>query len=307
MLTSPISGPERIVTESYLDRPPAINPPFLAWSPDSYWLAMAGAEKLGEVRTLFLLSLVSGEKRRITSPPVGGGDSCPAFSPDGRRLAFSRSSDLYPLDLSVDLNPVAEPKRVTFGNWSAASPAWTADGNSLIFSGFGLEGSSLWRVDASGSSKPHRLATLGDNAAYPAVSPRGNRLAYAQLTVSLPSNVCRIEIPTPGAKAKPPQKSIASTIGEAPPEFSPDGRKVAFVSSRSGSSEIWTCDADGSKLVQLTSLGSPTFVNGAHWSPDSPRLTFGAETEGLEEVYVTNASGGSPRCLTSSTHRLGNA
>jgi Tol biopolymer transport system component len=263
---------------------------------------MADAERPMEFLTLSLFSLETGEKRRITSPPAGvwSGDSCPAFSPDGRRLAFSRwtawaISDLYLVDLSPDLKPLAELKRLTSGNWGAASPAWTADGKSLIFSNLSGGESSLWRVDASGSSKPERLATLGGPAAYPAISHHGNRLAYAQETMH--ECIWRIEIPTPGGKAKRPEKFISSTRNDDFPEFSPDGRRIAFGSDRSGSWEIWICDADGSNPVQLTSLGGQNFVI-PRWSPDSRRLAFYAKIEGRSEVYVINASGGSPQRLT---------
>jgi len=306
VLTSPIPGPERIMTESYRDATASLDGPFLAWSPDSHWLAMAGAERPGEELTLFLFSPETGEKRRITFPPAGNwqGDSCPAFSPDGRTLAFFRwtayaSSDLYVLNLSRDLRAVAEPKRLTFGNWGAASPAWTVDGSFLVFSAMSGADSSLWRVNALGASKPQRLATLSGYVAYPAIPRSGNRLAYVE--IGFHTGIWRIEIPAPGAKAKPPEKFIASTRNDIYPQFSPDGSKVAFGSDRSGSWEIWTCDADGSNPVQLTSLGAPN-IGPYDWSPDSSRLTFGANIEGHFEVYVINASGGNPRRMTSSSY-----
>ena len=93
----------------------------LAWSPDSRWLAVCDwAEDSPGPLSLFLLSVDSGERRRLTTPLEGSnlGDLLPAFSPDGRTLAFSRfgsaSSDLYLLDLDEDLNPQGEPRRRTF-------------------------------------------------------------------------------------------------------------------------------------------------------------------------------------------------
>jgi Tol biopolymer transport system component len=258
---------------------------------------MVGADKPVEHAGMFLYSVETGEKRRLFSLPAGStGDSCPAFSPDGRTLAFVRwagwsSSDLYLLDLSQDFKPVGEPERLTFGNWRAAGPAWTTDGSSLVFSASG----NLWRVDASGAGKPQRLAAIGANGAYPAISRRGNRLAFAQEQYH--ENIWRIEIPTPGANANPPQKFIPSRRNDIHPQLSPDGKKIAFVSDRSGSGEVWVCDADGSNVVQLTFLGEPG-VGWLDWSPDSRRLTFGATIEGSPAVYVVNASGGSPRRLT---------
>jgi len=298
VLTSPVPGPERIVTESHRELS-GVDGPFLAWSPDSHWLAMVTADKPVELMALFLYSVETGEKRRLTSPPANvSWDSCPAFSPDGRTLAFVRwvaywNSNLYLLDLSPGLKPVAQPKQLTHGSWRAASPAWTTEGRSLVFSVW----PNLWRVDASGTGKPQRLATIGADGANPAVSRRGNRLAYVQGRGDI--NIWRIEIPTPGGEAKPPQKFISSTRGEYSPQFSPDGKKIAFVSDRSGSDEIWVCDADGSNAVQLTVLGGPGAAM-PHWSPDGSRLTFQSNLEGRPEVYVVNASGGSARRMTSS-------
>jgi len=301
VLISPIGGPERILTETYLDQN-NVDGPFLAWSPDSRWLAMAGFDKPGEVMALFLHSVETGENRRLTSPPGNSmGDSCPAFSPEDRILSFFRwaswwNSDLYLLDLSQDYKPVAEPRRLTFGNWRAASPAWTTDGRSLVFAALSGGSSSLFRRAASGTSKPQRLGAIGEDGAYPAISRHGNRLAYARFFIDY--NIWRGEITTAGGKAKPPEKVISSTRNEYFPEFSPDGKKISFISERSGSQEIWVCDADGSNAVQLTSSGGPT-IGRARWSPDSRRLTFTATIEGHKEVYVLNASGGSPQRVTS--------
>jgi Tol biopolymer transport system component len=302
VLISPIGGPERILTETYLDQN-NVDGPFLAWSPESRWLAMAGSDKPDQIPALYLYSVETGEKRRLTFPPgTTLGDSCPALSPDGRTLAFFRwaswsDSDLFLLDLSQDLKPAAEPKQLTFGNWRAASPAWTTEGSSLIFSGSSGGDSSLWRVAASGTSKPQRLAVIGANGAYPTTSRRGNRLAYAQAMSD--ANIWRLEVPTAGGKARPPQGFIGSTRDDELPQFSPDGEKIAFVSQRSGSTEVWVCDADGSNAVQVTRLGGPNIGNPPRWSPDSRRLAFSANIAGPSEVYVVNASGGSPQRLTS--------
>ncbi len=302
ILISPIGGPERIVTEIYLDQN-NVEGPYLAWSPDSRWLAIAGFEKPDEVMGLFLYSVENGGKRRLTSPPDNGkGDGCPAFSPDGRTLAFFRwaswwSSDLYLLELSKDFQLMGEPKQLTFGNWRGASPAWTTDGKDLIFSALSGGESSLWRVAASGASKPQRLP-FGENGSYPAISRRENRLTYTQSFTD--SNIWRAEIPAPGEKAKPPERLISSTRNEYFPEYSPDGKKVAFVSMRSGSQEIWVCDADGSNAVKLTSSGGPS-VGRPRWSPDGRQLAFTATIEGHKEVYVLNASGGAPQRLTSNS------
>ena len=306
MLTSPIPGPERTLMEAYLT-PVSWGEELIAWSPDSRWLATVSAEKPGESCTLLLFSPETRERRRITSPPGGNwlGDGDPAFSPDGRTLAFSRwnayeESDLYLINLSPGLEPAAKPRRLPLGIRSAASPAWTADGKSLVFAIHSGGGSTLWQVEVSGTSGPRHLATLGGHAYDPTTSRSGNRLAYAEVTQY--ESIWRLEIPPSGGKAKPPERFISSTRRDSMPEFSPDGRRIVFISDRSGSEEIWTTDADGRNLVQVTSLGGGTIGGEPHWSPDSRRLTFCTNFEGHYEVYVIDAGGGIPQRLTFSTY-----
>jgi Tol biopolymer transport system component/predicted Ser/Thr protein kinase len=305
VLVSPLGGPERLLAETVLNSG-TIDAPYLAWYPDSRWLAMVGGDKLEEGPTLLLHSVETGEQRRLTSPaPYSLGDSCPSFSPDGGTLAFFRwtswpNSDLYLLDVTRDVRPAGQPKRLTFGNWRASSPAWNADGKTLIFSA----SSNLWRVDTSGTDAPQRLAGVGGNAAHPAISPHGNRLAFSQAITDI--NIYRIELSAGHTSATPPEKFIYSTRGEDSPQYSPDGKKIAFVSERSGSPEVWVCEADGTNTRQVTYLRGPSIGNKPSWSPDSRRLTFEANIEGHPEVYVIDAGGGSPQRLTSNPAGSGN-
>ena len=63
----------------------------VAWHPGGKWLVVPDRSGQGGPAGFFLLSVESGEKRRLTAPPAGfAGDSGPAFSPDGRTLAFAR-------------------------------------------------------------------------------------------------------------------------------------------------------------------------------------------------------------------------
>ncbi|HET9318693.1 MAG TPA: hypothetical protein VFO27_02920, partial [Bryobacteraceae bacterium] len=107
----------------------------LSWFPDGKWLAVVGKTNPSEPYALFLLSIESGEKRRLTSPPQRiFGDASPAVSPDGRAVVFSRFvadniSDLFLLELSVELMPKWEPARLTFESRYSDHGAWTPDGS----------------------------------------------------------------------------------------------------------------------------------------------------------------------------------
>jgi Tol biopolymer transport system component len=318
LLIPALGGPERKLTEILRsDNLPGGR--FLTWSPDGNWLVISDRDSPKEPAALFLLSVESSEKRKLTTPPLQlAGDCNPAFSPDGHALAFSRGvdyglSDLYLLIFSNELKVAGEARQITFGIQGAADPAWNSSGRDIVFSvgDFGQLG--LWRIATSGSGgrgpEPQRLTSLGTNVLRPAISRRGGRLAYAHSFVHL--NIWRMPA-TGSPAARTLQKPVAtatpfisSTRDDESPQFSPDGKRIAFQSARSGNPEIWVCDADGSNALQLTSFGGPD-VTTPRWSPDGRRIAFDSNTAGEYDIWVVGANGGKPQRMTTHPANDGN-
>ncbi|NND96300.1 MAG: DUF4347 domain-containing protein, partial [Pirellulaceae bacterium] len=73
------------------------------------------------------------------------------------------------------------------------------------------------------------------------------------------------------------------------PAWSPDGSQVAFSSNRTGASEIYTMDADGSNVTRLTFDGASAAQ--PSWSPDGTQLVFQTTRDGNEEIYKINSDG----------------
>ena len=86
---------------------------------------------------------------------------------------------------------------------------------------------------------------------------------------------------------------------EVHPAWSPDGRKIAFVSGRDGNSNIYVMDADGKNVHQLTD--HPVSDTNPAWSPNGRKIAFQSSRDGNVEIYVMDADGGNVRRLT---HRL---
>jgi Tol biopolymer transport system component len=133
--------------------------------------------------TIILISAQSGEKRVLGSLPVRFGNSDPAFSPDGRALAFVHKTnvltgEIYLQSLDPDATPRGEPRRLTTDNRDIDGLAWTPDGDGIVFSSHRDGNFGLWRIAASGGA-PQKLPVGGENALYPTVSRTGSRLAYA--------------------------------------------------------------------------------------------------------------------------------
>jgi len=288
--------------------------PFLAWSPDGKWLAISEKEDTQQLlmnppvpapgdppESLFLVSVETGQRRRLTTAPPGSiFDAGPAFSADGRSLAFIRASalsvaDVFLLRLSSDLQVSGEPSRLTFWSRATTSPSWTANGREILVASGRWDASSLWRVDVSGTRPPQRLEFAGGHADFPVSKPAG-RLIYAEQSVD--TNIWRTDISGTGpGKTMPPKLFVSSTRKEMFPQFSPDGGRILYLSDRSGNIEIWIANADGQNPMQLTSMNAP-IVGAPRWSPDGERIVFDSNRDGRWEIYVINAAGGSPQRVT---------
>jgi eukaryotic-like serine/threonine-protein kinase len=292
MLVPPFGGPERKLAEISSDA--SNNYCCLSWTPDAKWLAVPARNSPGEPPSIWVVSVDTGERRRLTVPrvaPGGSGDLSPSFSPDGRTLAFARwEKDYvgrpYALSLSRDLKPEGEPRRLTGRFYAVLSGiAWLPGGREIVF---GAD-TGLWRLAVSGRSDPVRLPYVTEAAWHPAIVRR--RLVYQCLKGE--TNLWRLDTRT-GERTMLIGASSARYHGI--PQYSPDGRKIAFQSTRSGSLEVWTCDADGSGCLQLTSYGGPQ-LGTPRWSPDSQSIAFDCRVTGQPAVYVVAADGGTPRLL----------
>jgi Tol biopolymer transport system component len=282
-------------------------PNSLAWTPDSKWIAFSTPR--GATWPLVAVSIDTGEERRLTAPPIGvSADDGPSFSPDGRSLCFSRildgstRADLYVLQLDPGFRPSGEPKLVPLENPINISPAWMPDGRELLFFSGKGDALTLFRTVLSKTSAVRRFPVTshasGGNKL--AVSLLMNRLAYAQIHSDV--DLWRLELTDNGRIQSPPVPFISSTKPDFEPEYSPDGRRIAFTSSRSGVNQIWVCDSDGLNPVQLTSYGGEVLY-GPRWSRDGQQIGF--NVEGLKgaptQIYVVNANGGRPKRLQTPT------
>ena len=274
----------------------------VSWHPSGQWLVVPDRNSAQEPFALFLVSIETGEMRKLTSPPKGLlGDFYPAFSPDGKAVVFTRgisgdASDLYLLELSVDFRVIGEPKRLTFWQRCTGEPAWWPDGNSILFtSGATSFNRTLWQIALHGAARrpgePERLPFGGEGYGLaPAVSRQG-RVVYMQHAVV--AHIWRLEL---GGSQRVVNMPMNSSRLEHVPQYSPDGKRIAFASDRSGSHEIWLCDADGSNVVKLTSFGGPYVANPV-WSPDGRRIAFDAQPGGISAIYIVSAEGGKPERL----------
>lgn len=309
-----LGGPERKLASC---RPNYM--PTLAWHPEGQWLAFSDTDALLGKEIIRLLSVDTRQQMNATTLPKDGhypGDIYPAFSPDGKSLAFVRkhlaANTIYVQPVSIPATGLpghtsavvrsTDPPPVTFGNPRAVASSpqtvvgltWTPDGQHLIYSSFQFIHAGLWRVPAAGGD-PEWLSVESTQALMPTLSPQGDRLAFVEHQVT--QNIWQMSLSGEGTPKGPPTAFIASTQTDVNPAFSPDGDRIAFASTRSGNGEIWICDKDGDGLFQLTDFEQPfTFLHA--WSPDGRQMAFTASQDDHLDLFVVDVEGGVPRRLT---------
>jgi eukaryotic-like serine/threonine-protein kinase len=275
--------------------------PFLSWSADEEWLAYSEKLRDDEPARIVRLSLATLQKEPLTSPPEDSlGDLYPELSPDGRRLAFVRAASRVWGFHDVWVQPVEEQRarRLTFAKYTyCGGLAWTADGADLVYAietNGSVAGGQIVRVPVAGGD-PRPLAGVGSDVAWPSI--RADRMVHAQLVPS-PGGIWRMRGRRSSPADRVPQRLIASQWNDLGAAYSPDGRRIAFASDRSGTQGVWVSDEHGANPVPLTASFSSLGGGGSPWSPDGRRIVFFSKESGSWDLYLVDSKGGRPRRLT---------
>jgi Tol biopolymer transport system component/DNA-binding winged helix-turn-helix (wHTH) protein len=271
----------------------------LAWSPDGSAIAASHRQPGDASERIYLFSR-TGEMRPLTSPTAPLADHTPAFSSDGRFLAFTRlpgysTAEIYILPLNSTLDPAGDPRRVTDANRWCVNPVWLPGKDRILYlEAIQPEAHKELKITTSNNRSTVGVPVLlNDEPRNIAAGP--HEVVYS--TLRKDTNIWRARIPAAGERPSIPKRLIASTRADDKPRYSPDGSKIAFTSSRSGTPEVWEANSDGSSLVRITNFGGP-LVGHADWSPDGQWITFHARPEGQADVFRIPAAGGRVKRLT---------
>jgi Tol biopolymer transport system component len=267
--------------------------PAVAWMPDgaSLLIAAAGGK---EPPSIALIPAEGGAPQRLTTPPEGtSGDSNPAVSPDGKTVAFVRNTsadgvdgaDIYACGISG-----GKAERLTFDDRPVRGIAWTLDGGHVVYSGFRAGNWNLWRLPAAGGS-PRNLMVSGRSPQFPAIAPRGGRLAYEESPSVAAVWRARMGGEEDLAEGAP---LIRSSGRESAPSYSEDGGRIVDISDQTGADEVWVSDSEGGNRMQITHLKGQRQPARPRWSPDG-RLILLELRGGASEIATVPASGGEPR------------
>ena len=247
----------------------------LSWSPDGRQLVY------GVESDLRLLTVQTGEIRTIRRPPQCKNAFVPDFSPDGKWIAFLCQSAAGTNDLYRASSKGESMKNLHRFIDEPLAIAWSGDGQRIVLADKG----GLLEIDWDGG-QPRRLS-FAQTAVGNQIASRGNRLVYVQVQDNV--NIWRVDL-----KSGTTRSMLAPTSrDQAAPAISPDGKRIAFESDRSGSQEVWVANLDGSDAVQLSDFHALT--GSPKWSPDGRRISFDSRASGEAALYLVDPTTALPR------------
>jgi Tol biopolymer transport system component/DNA-binding winged helix-turn-helix (wHTH) protein len=236
----------------------------------------------------FLIDLDSGARTPVLNPedPRLSVEEV-AFSPDGSEIAFALSPALGVEDLYIHSLESGRSDRVTRENLKIHGFDWLPDGSGFIVSSNRGGEFALWRVSRDGTDWDLVPGAVG-GADEPRVSASGRTVYEVWGTTA---TIVR-------ARSKGSLSTLApSTRYDWDAELSPDGRKVTFVSDRSGSAEVWVAEASGERPIRRTSFGG-AYTHTPRFSPDGRTIAFATPASGNFDLFLIGVESGEPQRIT---------
>ncbi len=288
-VTSPLGGTDLKVS----DFPVSAG---ISWSPDSRFV-VAGLDEqsaAGAPAGIYLIPLDGGERRAVTQPAHPHYHNWPVFSPDGRHLTYvscDPQCDVQVVDVDDTFAASSKARTLTRKMRFIERIAWSRDGKSILFDGVGPGDRGLWRVAVQGNSSPERLG-LEDSDWHPATVGSRDRLAFSRHRGD--PHLYRFD------KALPDERIAPSSTWESDPHISPDARRLAFSSGRSGGFAVWVAAADGSGAQQFTHGIEGGWGGSPSWAPDGHTIAFDESDppDAHYHIWTVDAEGGAIRQIT---------
>jgi serine/threonine protein kinase/Tol biopolymer transport system component len=291
-LISALGGPAKQLRSTHASMDRSL---YIDWSPDGKTIAFADSPFPGGHKRLQLLSLETLKATTIEHNEKCSEEAFPAFSPDGKQLAYGcylSGGKEGEYALSVVTSEGHAPRIIKTSSGWLNGLQWR-DNKTLLF----LD-SMLHEFNTKNGSV-RDLSFLQNPSSGFHLSAATGRLVFTWQSGGN-MEIWRGDLLHPEVSIV---KFISTTRNQMVPNYSPDGKHITFSSDRGGPSEIWMSNADGTNVVQLTNLkknsGAP------YWSPDGRKIVFDSRTvppaQRHADIYAVDVAERVPRKVNTGT------
>jgi Tol biopolymer transport system component len=257
------------------------------WTVDGGSLLISRVDESGRT-AIYRVDRNTGGAEQLTFPPPGSVDLSPSYSFDGEQIVFQRRVSGKGRLLLMPARG-GEPQVLLADEFDNQMPTWRPDNRHILFLSDrqGSSAANVFEIDVEGGT-PTQL-TFETNRVYSLSVSSDNRVAY----VPFWHDTFLFSVDVASGEVRQVNSNSKDNFGA---RFAPDGRAVAYHSTRTGNSEVWVCYLDGRPETQITDHESWDLY--PDWSPDGERMIFVSDREGsLFKIFIANSDGGGARLL----------
>jgi len=227
---------------------------YIASSPDGKYFAFYAKYDERKTWSIHTMNSDGSERKRLTHEK-NKWDNSPTWSPDGRKIAFSREyknpDKVWQQEIWIMNSDGSELTQIK--SLKGGGPYFTPDGRIAFHSEFEDKKSEISIADIDGNN----IIQLTDNDAkeeHPEVSPDGNHIAF------MSDRDGNFEIYVMNIDGSNQKRLTNNDVGDWYPSWSPDGSQLTFSSTKGGVKSIYMMNKDGSSVKKIIKNGS-----GAAW------------------------------------------
>lgn len=249
---------------------------------------LAFVTQIGKRKELALIDYDGAGFHQLTSSKTI--NLSPAWSPDGKKIAFTSYSAENPNLLMLNLK-LGNISTLSAAKGLNTAPAWSPDGKKIAFTMTRDGNAEIYSLEVE-SGHFQRLTSHPAIESSPSWAPGGREIVFTSDRTGSP------QIYVMDAEGANVRRLTYDGNYNDSPAWSPKGERIAFVSRIEGQFHIFTMDIYGENLQQITS--GPGNNEDPCWAPDGFRLAFASNRNGGWDIYVVNWDGTQLRKLTHS-------